>query len=605
MVKRGLNIVTVIVMLCVLVVTAYAGVAPTTAVAPTMAVAPEPTPTPVVALTAAPEPTSTGTASGGIVVEQFQAMMPEMQVWFYISGDKTPEEVTLMLEGKGIESSFVGRNESMVLTQHYFLVDVSGTISQAQMEAVKAAISEFAANMGPSDKLTLISFGEELNMLVESSNDVATIETALAGLVANEQYTLLYDALAMAANSTNEEMAMDRKLVYIFSDMADDNMGGYTAAESEALLKDAGMSMYGFGFDNGVKENLDNFGAMARSTGGDIEIVSVFDLGTSFTQTVTRAQDEVWLAHFTAETNRLPSDGTQLRLEASGQSSSFVGSFNYSIEDDIAPTIVSAVQEGDTGIKLVFSEAVSGANVRDNYTVQMADGTLVGVSAAAYNESDFSVLLSLEGTLVSGDFEVGTIGIVDVSAEENAVQGTVSVSFTAAEVVVEEPVEQGGVPPIAWVVVAVLLVSLIAIIAVSSSRRKAAKEQEWGGNVYVKEELNGGETGRAHFVQGGVQKTVSLEISGASGNAKRVTLPIKSTMFVGRSEICDVVFEDLRMSRQHFVIEDTGEGFALTNLSETGGTMLNGVPVKAKRPLHSGDRIEAGAQSIVFIVEGG
>ena len=78
----------------------------------------------------------------------------------------------------------------------------------------------------------------------------------------------------------------------------------------------------------------------------------------------------------------------------------------------------------------------------------------------------------------------------------------------------------------------------------------------------------------------------------------RMELAIDKSMIVGRSSICDLYFDDKRMSRQHFALEWDGRDMYITDLDTTNGTTVNGVRIKGKRKLDNGARISAGAEEM-------
>ena len=69
---------------------------------------------------------------------------------------------------------------------------------------------------------------------------------------------------------------------------------------------------------------------------------------------------------------------------------------------------------------------------------------------------------------------------------------------------------------------------------------------------------------------------------------------------MGRSDICNIVFDDDRLSKQHFVIEVTKMGCYIEDLESTNGTFVNGVKLTNRRMLLDGDEINVGREKIVF-----
>ena len=73
------------------------------------------------------------------------------------------------------------------------------------------------------------------------------------------------------------------------------------------------------------------------------------------------------------------------------------------------------------------------------------------------------------------------------------------------------------------------------------------------------------------------------------------------SIIVGRSDTCDVYFDDISVSRQHFCLELEEGNFYVTDLESTGGTYLNGVRIASKQRVSSGDVIDAGRVRIKII----
>lgn len=68
------------------------------------------------------------------------------------------------------------------------------------------------------------------------------------------------------------------------------------------------------------------------------------------------------------------------------------------------------------------------------------------------------------------------------------------------------------------------------------------------------------------------------------------------TLVIGRSKDCDLPLLDQNVSRQHTRLEYGGQGWMLTDLGSTNGTVVNGQQLRPHEayPLHPGDRIVLG-----------
>jgi len=52
-------------------------------------------------------------------------------------------------------------------------------------------------------------------------------------------------------------------------------------------------------------------------------------------------------------------------------------------------------------------------------------------------------------------------------------------------------------------------------------------------------------------------KRIKLVITDRAGQVKEVEWNVEGSIFIGRSEMCNIFFDDDRLSRQHFAIEVT------------------------------------------------
>ncbi len=73
---------------------------------------------------------------------------------------------------------------------------------------------------------------------------------------------------------------------------------------------------------------------------------------------------------------------------------------------------------------------------------------------------------------------------------------------------------------------------------------------------------------------------------------------------VGRDPTCDLVLDNMGVSRQHFGVVMDGEHFYVEDASSANGVYVNGVPTRKQR-LYDGDTIQVGKFSVVFRARGG
>ena len=137
-----------------------------------------------------------------------------------------------------------------------------------------------------------------------------------------------------------------------------------------------------------------------------------------------------------------------------------------------------------------------------------------------------------------------------------------------------------------WWIGLVILVILLGILIIRAIQKKKTEVVEVNPDELIKAD----------------SRKIWLTITDRSGAIKDVEWDVEGSLFNGRSSICNIYFDDDRLSKQHFVIEVTKMGCYLEDLQSTNGTFVNGVKVTNRRMLIDGDVITAGRETIVFHV---
>jgi hypothetical protein len=84
-------------------------------------------------------------------------------------------------------------------------------------------------------------------------------------------------------------------------------------------------------------------------------------------------------------------------------------------------------------------------------------------------------------------------------------------------------------------------------------------------------------------------------------DGRRVLVPPPGAV-LGRSRECDIVLDDVGVSRRHAEIRPSAEGWTIADLGSTNGVRLNDRRLRGVQALELGDRIELGSTEIVFEV---
>jgi hypothetical protein len=286
------------------------------------------------------------------------------------------------------------------------------------------------------------------------------------------------------------------------------------------------------------------------------------------------------------------------------------------IADNTPPVVISARQTASETIQIVFSKPMLGADRLENYSIKDIDENLIVVRAVIYNDAENIATLAIDPPPGLNTFTLSFHGITDLSMERNITEQSVTIDFTGEEIVPEptpEPIEppppiiiEEPTSPYIWLLGSLIITLIILGItmAVIKSRGGLVKvdgKLRFTGvrkqNTYVSEEE--ADVIQHKFVTAKLPE-INIRIMDGSNRTRDINTPVKGSLFVGRAAGNDLVFDDKRMSRQHFAIEAKDGSFNIVNLSETSGTLLNGVKIGSSRPINKGDKIEAG--NITFTI---
>jgi pSer/pThr/pTyr-binding forkhead associated (FHA) protein len=92
---------------------------------------------------------------------------------------------------------------------------------------------------------------------------------------------------------------------------------------------------------------------------------------------------------------------------------------------------------------------------------------------------------------------------------------------------------------------------------------------------------------------GGGQPWATLIVQQGPQPGKTYSLN-KPSLTIGRSEECEVVIDDKRVSRRHAVLRWKGRELLIEDLNSANGTLVNGAPIHAPKIVQNGDVIAIG-----------
>lgn len=530
-------------------------------------------------------------------LEQVYVNMPEVR--FYFSGDREQTEGNLIayIDKEELELQSLHRFEkSGNGINYYLLLDISASITKEEFTGITDALAKFCATVREQDQVTFLTFGEEVKTLFEmGGTELAAghAEELILQLKNEDQRTLLFEAVNQMAELCEKVTADEstRRVGLVITDGEDIATGKATSEEALATLQKQGIPVYGFAAASAARQSKNALGEFSRSSGGYLTILekgSEQDGFEGVREEILHSYEALFLADSNLVSHGLVSATLQFQDEAEKQQVQVLQ--ERWIKDTEAPEIAEIAVESSKQLRVIFTEPVSGADAAENFHIKQDTESLMPSLASSGSERT-STVLTFSDDIPGGTYTLECSNLKDCSMEQNLLTETESVVIEGGQK--EDTAGQSS--PLAmygWITVLVILAGLAVAAALfwkKLKQRKAVVTVE--DKVVLKDNVS-----VSHHVS--IEKKVLEKRQvyfHVRGQKEEIPITIQKSMIVGRSSMCELVFDDPALSRQHFVLELKDGNIMIQNLSQSGFTEVNGIRLGAQsRLLHSGDEIHAG-----------
>lgn len=547
-------------------------------------------------------PVSADDTQADAVIEQVAVNMPDITVYYRSTMPAgTPEAY---LSGKKLSfldnTSFMDTGEGI---SYYILLDVSASISETSFAVVKDSLNQFQWKLREQDQMVLLTFGDQVTAFLQGTEGAQDREQVIQGLSNRDQNTVLFSAISDATTRIEQAPADDfrRKLILVITDGIDDSAASATFSEAKSQLIQKGIPVYMLVVDNQGETTAAR--DLAVDTGG----IMITTAGAQAVEKLQTLQDVIYsayCAHFRAANNIASYQQEDFTLkfpELNGIIRSKKIIPNRSQPDTEAPVINKIEKAAPNEIGITYSEEVSGADQASNYKV-VFQGKSIPVQQVTYDpDIPCTIRLIFEKDLENGDYDVTIQNIKDTSMEENplqTVQQRLSVTEATVPTAAEAPEPTAEPSPAPrekmdwkdalftyWYVIAGAAAVILAggILVLLKKKKETSEEKTHTDTV-------------SDTLQEAVKKElpVTLYLKSPDGQTKELQVQIMDTCIIGRSESCNVIFDDPNMSRQHFRLEREEQELYIVDLDTRNGTFVNGEPVKSRRRLLTNDTVQAG-----------
>lgn len=479
---------------------------------------------------------------------------------------------------------------------HYIvLIDNSGSVDKKQLRQAKKELQKLKKECRENDQLTIYTVG------TKNKGGTKTHVSDAKKIKDGAKYTVLYRSInEILAETASVPM---RTALILITDGEDDSEGKDNSIENTVNnVKNAAIPVYGILLKNRLShQNRKKMQAtenqiLAGSRGDYEKCGSVGAVSNAFTYIKKIIQKETYVVRFKAANNK-KFDGMS-RIKISTVENALEGNIDYSknVPDAEPPYLAGEIKKsGDNAVRFSVcdnSGVINGAGDAANYVVKtLKDGKDLPEEDAAtwavknvnYNAGTNEVELIFEENLLTGDYYLLCRNITDDSQEQNVMSEGRKFSFEGLDPAKEtvRKIAKGYW----WVLVIVLVLIVGGVVIVVVKRRKPVIIHE---GADPKDAITPD------------TKLIKLTITDRAGQVKEVEWNVEGSIFIGRSDMCNIFFDDDRLSRQHFAIEVTKVACYIEDLETTNGTFVNGVRLSTRRMLLNHDVITAGRETFVF-----
>ena len=360
-----------------------------------------------------------------VTLEQVQVSPPHFDVYIYDDGSElseiTTSDISATLGDEELSCTSVALSEQGIF--YFFMLDISGSMPDAHFEAAKDAVLNAYSGLRPQDKLAVISFGNEVSLLLEGHEDRSEVQSAISSLSSNDEKTMFYTAMDKLIQLAPQTENM-RRIAVVISDGIDDSDAALTQEQLEEKLINSGVSVYALCIDSAAEADIGSFKSFIHVSGGELYTFGPESAEAELNGLLARLGNSLHIklvsgGYIPAAPNLL----LNVQIGGYGSVSAELSPDEWAA-DEKAPYVISTVYSpGTQTLDLVFSEPITGGDELRNYSLSSSDGVPTTISSAANTsgESD-RVSLYFDPLPIGGIYTLSVSGIKDLSPAANVLE---------------------------------------------------------------------------------------------------------------------------------------------------------------------------------------
>lgn len=184
-------------------------------------------------------------------------------------------------------------------TCYSFCIDISKSITEAEMQEIKSGMEAFVDQMKENDYVKVITIGSEIQTVCDYTQDKNALKSAITGIERTANNTYLYKGLSYALDGQRKAVATmpKRAEVIVFTDGMDDSDGASNEEQVLADIAETKIPIYMVGLKGqDSSANLNSVGQIARQSGGTIFSYNDMSVGEAL-QEIRTMTEKAWQIH--------------------------------------------------------------------------------------------------------------------------------------------------------------------------------------------------------------------------------------------------------------------------------------------------------------------
>ncbi len=359
--------------------------------------------------------------ASAVSLEQIQPVMPQIDV-FVRDGSTdlsvlTTDDIIATMDDTPLHVELLEPSDQGVF--YVFMMDISTSISEAHIAAARQAVMSTYQQMGQSDQLALISFGTNVNVLLQGNESADQVQAALDTIHSTDNNTRFYDAMNTLVETASSRSNM-RKVAVVVSDGVDDTDAGMTREELVNVLRQSGVAVYAMAVDSANEATVNRFREFIQVSGGDLVTFSPNNAAQKLDD-LQSSIDEIWHLQLKAPSNHADGQPHKLNIQFGQQE-------NLSVDitptrwtpDDKPPYLVSSNIDSVTStVTLTFNESIANLDDPQCYALKNASGETLSFSILSSDSTQ--VVLQCAGLKDPAGCSLELQNLKDGSMEANVI----------------------------------------------------------------------------------------------------------------------------------------------------------------------------------------